>query len=97
MTIRPCPLKFTDLLARLKLLECYIPVVPAAGTEFIIFRWRGSSGTDPEPSGPVAFLKSREDDELCPVFEIQKLLRHLTLTADQMWDSGFGLTKSGAE
>jgi hypothetical protein len=68
------------------MLDCYIPVMPSsANTEFAIFASKGS-GYYPTPSGPMCIFVSREQDELVPINEIAKSLRHLRISDTSFWE-----------
>ncbi len=55
------------------------------GTEFIIYRSRGT-GYYPTPKGPRSLFVSKEDDEPVPLIEIQKALRHLNIPGEKFWE-----------
>jgi len=67
------------------MLECYIPVFPSSvNAEFGIFRSKGT-GYYPTPSGPMCVFVSREVDEMVPIREISKALKHLRIEEDDFW------------
>jgi hypothetical protein len=68
------------------MLDCCIPVLPSEpSTEFGIFLSKGS-GSYPTPSGPMYVFVSRENEQMVPVREISKALKHLTLSENIFWE-----------
>jgi hypothetical protein len=68
------------------MLECHIPVFPSANNaEFAIFRYKGT-GYYPSGHGPMCPFVSRDGDELVPIAEIAKSLKHLQIEQDTFWD-----------
>lgn len=65
------------------MLECFIPVYPKAGNEFLIYRWK--SGYFPKGSGPRIAFMHREKDECVTLLEIEKTIKILDIPQEIFW------------
>src|SRR5690349_2979703 len=78
----PRALQYSTFIEILYLMDAGIPYLPSeSGTEFLIFRWRGS-GTYPSHHGNSCPFIHRDNSESVPVPEIHKALNLLGISQD---------------
>ena len=95
--------KFIEVLY---LMDACIPALPSdSNRSFMVYQSSGS-GYYPTPSGPRCPVMSRDNDELMPAFEVEKLLNLLgfpldnflaTLSGCQAMEESKGSTLSSAQ